>query len=138
MTNWLLERKMVREQGVVLMGPEPGSLIDPISVEEVREAVRERLRHWAEWVEGEEAEEWLPPLSHKAYVVETMCRALYALETGELTGKPQAIKLLDTPTKFDCGGACSSARSRFLPHPFLPAPRPRSSRLRLPPMPRPS
>jgi CubicO group peptidase (beta-lactamase class C family) len=26
-----------------------------------------------------------------------------------LTGKPQAIKLLDTPSKFDCGGACSFA-----------------------------
>jgi CubicO group peptidase (beta-lactamase class C family) len=26
-----------------------------------------------------------------------------------LTGKPQAIKLLDTPTQFDCGGACSFA-----------------------------
>lgn len=25
------------------------------------------------------------------------------------TGKPQAIKLLDTPTRFDCGGACSFA-----------------------------
>ncbi|WP_407169230.1 serine hydrolase domain-containing protein [Bradyrhizobium sp. ORS 111] len=24
-----------------------------------------------------------------------------------LTGKPQAIELLDTPTKFDCGGACA-------------------------------
>lgn len=26
-----------------------------------------------------------------------------------LTGKPQAIKLLDTPQKFDCGGACAFA-----------------------------
>ena len=26
-----------------------------------------------------------------------------------LTGKPQSIQLLDTPTKFDCGGACSFA-----------------------------
>jgi CubicO group peptidase (beta-lactamase class C family) len=26
-----------------------------------------------------------------------------------LTGKPQSIKVLDTPTKFDCGGACSFA-----------------------------
>ncbi len=26
-----------------------------------------------------------------------------------LTGKPQSIKLLDTPTKFDCAGACSFA-----------------------------
>lgn len=26
-----------------------------------------------------------------------------------LTGKPQAIKLLDTPTRFDCGGACAFA-----------------------------
>jgi CubicO group peptidase (beta-lactamase class C family) len=26
-----------------------------------------------------------------------------------LTGKPQSIKLLDTPTRFDCGGACGFA-----------------------------
>ncbi|MFH0298801.1 serine hydrolase domain-containing protein [Bradyrhizobium sp. 31Argb] len=26
-----------------------------------------------------------------------------------LTGKPQSIRLLDTPTKFDCGGACAFA-----------------------------
>jgi CubicO group peptidase (beta-lactamase class C family) len=26
-----------------------------------------------------------------------------------LTGKPQAVKLLDTPTKFNCGGACAFA-----------------------------
>jgi CubicO group peptidase (beta-lactamase class C family) len=26
-----------------------------------------------------------------------------------LTGKPQSIRLLDTPTRFDCGGACSFA-----------------------------
>jgi CubicO group peptidase (beta-lactamase class C family) len=26
-----------------------------------------------------------------------------------LTGKPQSIRLLDTPSKFDCGGACSFA-----------------------------
>jgi CubicO group peptidase (beta-lactamase class C family) len=26
-----------------------------------------------------------------------------------VTGKPQSIELLDTPTKFDCGGACSFA-----------------------------
>jgi CubicO group peptidase (beta-lactamase class C family) len=26
-----------------------------------------------------------------------------------LTGKPQAIRLLDTPSKFDCGGACAFA-----------------------------
>src|SRR6476646_8038387 len=36
-------------------------------------------------------------------------RLARAFPNDPLTGKPQAIKLLDTPTKFDCGGACAFA-----------------------------
>jgi CubicO group peptidase (beta-lactamase class C family) len=36
-------------------------------------------------------------------------RLAHPFPNDPLTGKPQAIKLLDTPTKFDCGGACSFA-----------------------------
>jgi CubicO group peptidase (beta-lactamase class C family) len=36
-------------------------------------------------------------------------RLAYPFPNDPATGKPQSIKLLDTPTKFDCGGACSFA-----------------------------
>ena len=36
-------------------------------------------------------------------------RLARAFPNDPLTGKPQAIKLLDTPTKSDCGGACAFA-----------------------------
>jgi CubicO group peptidase (beta-lactamase class C family) len=36
-------------------------------------------------------------------------RLARAFPDDPLTGKPQAIKLLDTPTKMDCGGACAFA-----------------------------
>jgi hypothetical protein len=35
--------------------------------------------------------DWRLPRSHKAYVVETMCRALYTLTCGTLTSKVQAV-----------------------------------------------
>ncbi len=36
-------------------------------------------------------------------------RLAHAFPNDPLTGKPQRIKLLDTPTKFDCAGACAFA-----------------------------
>jgi len=89
--NWVLERWVVREEGHALLGPSPKTLIDPISAGEMREAVRAVLKIWTEWVADPDDPDWLLPLSHKAYVVETMCRALYTLESGELSSKPRAV-----------------------------------------------
>ncbi len=90
--NWLLERWMVREQGAVLFGPDPSTFIDPISAEQIVAAVRNRLKDWVDWANDLDDPEWLlPRRSHKAYVVETMCRALYTLETGRITTKPHAV-----------------------------------------------
>lgn len=89
--NWILERRTVREQGVALFGPPPQSLIDPVSSDEICTAVRARLRDWVEWAETPDDPEWRAPRSHKTYVVETMCRALYTLARGELASKPRAV-----------------------------------------------
>jgi hypothetical protein len=89
--NWILERWMVREQGIALRGPLPVSLIDPIPRPALREAVRARLQDWARWASDSHDPEWQLPRSHKFYVVETMCRALYTLATGEITSKPQSV-----------------------------------------------
>lgn len=89
--NWILERWTVREYGVTLVGPPPQSLIAPISSREISQAVRARLGDWVEWAETPDDPEWSEPRSHKAYVVETMCRALYTLVCEELSSKPKAV-----------------------------------------------
>jgi predicted nucleotidyltransferase len=90
-SNWILERWTVRERGVTLLGPDPTTLIDPIAREELVVAVRERLPDWDVWAGQPDDPEWSLPRSHKAYVVETMCRALFTLATGELCSKPRAV-----------------------------------------------
>lgn len=90
--NWVLERWAVREHGLTLLGPTPKTLIDPVTPDDIRAAVRLRLPDWAVWAsQPDDDPEWLLPLAHKAYVVETMCRALCTLSTGALSSKPQAV-----------------------------------------------
>jgi predicted nucleotidyltransferase len=91
-TSWLMERYVLREKGVTLLGPDPTTLIDSISPEELRDAVRQRVREWATWTANPHDPEWLRPRSHQAYVVETICRALYTLAFGELTSKQKAAE----------------------------------------------
>lgn len=89
--NWILERWVVRECGKTLYGPNPRTLIDPIAPDEIIQAVCARLRDWAEWARDEDDPDWQLPRSHKVYVIETMCRALYTLENGGLSSKPQSV-----------------------------------------------
>ena len=90
-TNWILERWTLREHGVALLGPSPRALIDPIESEDLRAAVRTRLRDWADWADQPDDPDWRLPRRHKAYVVETMCRALYTMARGELPSKERAV-----------------------------------------------
>ncbi|SDO78926.1 protein of unknown function [Paenibacillus sp. yr247] len=89
--NWILERWTVREHGITLIGPDPKTLIEPISVDEIRLAVSVRLRDWADWANQLDDPAWRLPLSHKAYVVETMCRAMYTLMCGDVCSKQCAV-----------------------------------------------
>src|SRR5213593_4874240 len=91
-TSSLIERYVLREKSVALLGPDPKSLIDLISSEELRAGIRRRLHEWATWAANPHDPEWLPPRSHQAYVVETMCRALYTLTFGELVSKRMAAE----------------------------------------------
>lgn len=90
-TNWVLERWAVREHGITLLGPDPKTLIDPVTPDDIRAAVRARLLDWSTWANPLDNPEWQWPRAHKAYVVETMCRALCTIATGELPSKPVAV-----------------------------------------------
>jgi predicted nucleotidyltransferase len=90
-TNWILERWTVREHGVVLFGPAPKTLIDPIAPAEIIAAVQARVQVWAEWASDLTNPDWQLPRSHKTYVVETMCRALYTGTHGGIASKAQSV-----------------------------------------------
>jgi hypothetical protein len=90
--NFTLERWTVRERGVALAGPDPKTLIEPISPEQLRAAaageLTVRMEHWAG---GEEPPDWMDTRHYQAFEIETICRALYTIKLGELPTKAQAV-----------------------------------------------
>ncbi len=90
--SWIFERWTMRKYGVTLLGPDAKHLIAPISSTELKDATRTRLNDWLEWANTPDDPDWSLPDHHKAYVVETMCRALYTLKRGEMASKPQAVR----------------------------------------------
>jgi len=91
-SDWIIQRHVVREYGVVIEGPDPKTLIDFVSPDEIRNAVMGTLHEW-----------WFPMLTDpiwlrngesgdRAFAVITMCRVLHALEHGTIVSKPKAIQ----------------------------------------------
>ena len=89
-SDWIIQRWILREHAIVLHGPPPRTLIDPVTPDDLRRAARGILAEW-----------WAPQLSdshrlysreYQAYAALTMCRSLYTLKTGEVTGKRRAAR----------------------------------------------
>lgn len=91
-SDWMIQRHVVREYGVIVEGPEPKSLIDAVQPDDIRAAVRGILQEW-----------WLPMLTdptwlrehddgYRAFAVITMCRVLHAMKHGTIVSKPKAVQ----------------------------------------------
>jgi len=91
-SDWIIQRHVIREQGVILSGPDPKTLIDPVSADEIRLAVHAVLREW--WFPMLENSAWLSEhgREYHAFAVISMCRALHALRFGMIVSKPVAAK----------------------------------------------
>ena len=91
-SDWIIQRHVVREYGVVIEGPNPKTLIDFISPDEIRGAVMGTLREW--WFPMLADPTWLRngESGDRAFAVITMCRVLHALEHGTIVSKPKAIQ----------------------------------------------
>jgi hypothetical protein len=84
-TDWIIQRAILRESGITIAGPEPASLIDPVSAEAVRGAVLGYLWEW--WAPMLEDSERLQSREYQAYAVLSMCRALYTIQNGTIASK---------------------------------------------------
>jgi hypothetical protein len=89
-SDWILQRWILREKGIVITGPVLPDMINPVSPNDLREAVCTSLQEW-----------WSPPflspdrflsIEYQAYAVLTMCRSLYMLENGQVASKPEAAR----------------------------------------------
>jgi predicted nucleotidyltransferase len=95
-SDWIIQRHVVREFGVVVEGPEPVTLIDPVGPGEIRESVVGTLEEW--WFPMLDDPSWLREHepAYRAFAVITMCRVLHALEHGTIVSKPKAIQWAQT------------------------------------------
>jgi hypothetical protein len=76
----------------VVEGPDPKTLIDFVSPDDIRGAVLGILQEW--WFPMLEDPSWLRDHGGKyhAFAVITMCRVLHALEHGTIVSKPKAVQ----------------------------------------------
>ena len=90
--NTAVVRWTLREHGVVLEGPDPKSLVEPVSASELRDDVRTALHEEAEWAREPHPRFGPGAMSKRqqTYLVLSGCRILHTLETGRVTSKPAA------------------------------------------------
>lgn len=110
-SDWIIQRHIIREYGAVLDGPDPKTLIDPVTAEEIRSSVLGVLHEW--WFPMLDDPAWLSAhgSEYHAFAILTMCRALYALEHGTIVSKPSAAKWAQTRL----GGKWSRVIAQALP-----------------------
>jgi predicted nucleotidyltransferase len=85
-SDWVIQRHIIREQGVVLAGPDPQTLIDPVTTEDIRWSTLTYLHGW--WAPMVDAPKRLHSSEYQAYAIVTMCRTLYTLQHGTIASKP--------------------------------------------------
>ncbi len=85
---WVVHRAVVRERGIRVAGPDPQTLIDPISPDELRRAMAATAPSLVAWLEREQRQ--IRTAGYQSYVVLTLCRMLYTLEHGAVVSKRTA------------------------------------------------
>lgn len=84
--HWLMNWYMVREKGLTLFGPDPKTIIEPISKEEFIQSVKGHAENWNDWVKDMKSK------YGQAYAILTLSRALYAYKNGDEVSKRQAAE----------------------------------------------
>lgn len=83
--GWLMNWYFVQENSVILYGPSPGTIIEPISKSEFIHALKDHIKTWREYIVHTRHSR-----PYQAYAILTMCRALYACKNGEQVSKNRA------------------------------------------------
>jgi predicted nucleotidyltransferase len=83
--DWLINWYLIRERGRIIFGPDPRTIIAPITKAEFIQAVKQQALDWRDWVR-----QIGTTRTSQGYTILTMCRALCAYRTGEQVSKKKA------------------------------------------------
>ncbi len=79
-----------------MAGPDPRTLMEPVDPSDMRRAVvaipglwLEQAQHDPSWLA------WLHQKGHQAFVVLTLCRLLFTLDSGAVASKPAAARWVE-------------------------------------------
>jgi predicted nucleotidyltransferase len=86
----VINRHILREQGLIIAGPPIKPLIDPVTPDELREAVITSLKQ--NWTDKMADGAWLEPPGYQPYIALTCCRALYTCRFGRIASKPVSAR----------------------------------------------
>ena len=87
---WSIHRYVLCQRGITITGPAPQTLIDPVSPDELRQAMLPTLHGWAKHILNHPDE--INGRGYQSYTVLTLCRILYTLQTGDVASKPAAAR----------------------------------------------
>ncbi|MBN1640271.1 MAG: DUF4111 domain-containing protein [Anaerolineae bacterium] len=88
--DWVIQRHVIREHGIALIGPDPHALIDPVRADALRAAAGATMREW--WAPQLEDHTRIRDPEYTAYAVLTMCRVLYTMRHGRVAAKDVAAR----------------------------------------------
>lgn len=83
--NTLVVRWVVRQHGITLAGPEPASLIDPISPEALRQEIYAVIQDWGAQILTDPGH--YNNRFYQSFIVLSYCRMLHSLHTGTIESK---------------------------------------------------
>jgi len=86
--SWVVHCHVLRTCGIVWAGPDPTTLIDRVSREDLQTAMRALLRGWA--VELVRQPDGLRAPGYQSYAVLSLCRILHTLQEGTIVSKADA------------------------------------------------
>jgi len=87
--DWIIQRFMLREWGLPVVGVDPAEIIDPIEPAELRKAVLGILWWWEQQLRSPGS---MQHRGYQVYAILTMCRMLYTLQFGTVVSKPVAAR----------------------------------------------
>jgi predicted nucleotidyltransferase len=89
-SDWVIQRHLLREHGIVITGPSLRDLIDPVSSDDLRRAVADVLPLWVKPLLDNPSQ--INKRGYQSFIVLSLCRMLYTLSHGKILSKPAAAK----------------------------------------------
>jgi len=92
-TGWPFQRHVLRDQGIVIAGPDPATLVAPVPAQELSDAAISITGMWQQACRTDPSWlEWVRQPPEHRFVLVTLCRSLYTLEHGTVASKSAAAR----------------------------------------------